>query len=348
MKSCMRKIMTIGISLIVASCILSACTKQPVKVSATNTAMGTVVQETIYVTEEKAGAKIIREVQEELERLEKECLSWRMEDSQVSKLNKGAGNQEGQAVSEELYRYLEEIWQVSEKSRGALDVTIGSVVRVWDLDTWATCDEIEQSEFAVPDREVLEEYLKNAGYAKVILKDGKVYMPEGMSLDLGAVGKGIACDRIGMILKSGKDIKGAVISVGGSVVTYGSKPDGSAWNVAIVHPREEGSYMGTLSLQGEWYVATSGDYERYVEKDGKRYHHIMNPMNGYPSESGLCSVTILSKSGLISDALSTACFVLGEEAGLELVKEMGAEALFVTTDLKIIMTEGMNKYFREK
>ena len=121
--------------------------------------------------------------------------------------------------------------------------------------------------------------------------------------------------------------------------------NGSAWNVAIVHPREEGEYLGMLSLQGEWYVATSGDYERYVEKDGIRYHHIMNPKTGYPANSGVCSVTILSHNGLLSDALSTACFVLGLEEGLKLAEEFGVEALFVTKELEVIGTEGMEEYF---
>ena len=348
MKGCMRKIMISTIVLVVISSYLSACSSQPVKVSATNTAMGTVVQATLYVPEEEAGSQGIQAVQEELERLEKECLSWRVEDSQVARLNAHAGTSDGVKVSEELYQYLEQVWKISNQSHGALDVTVGKVVRVWDLDTWATLDSVKQQEFLVPEEAVLQKCLQDTGYQKVILQDGKVYLPEDMCLDLGAVGKGIACDRVGDYLKKQEKIKGAVVSVGGSVVTYGSKSDGSTWNVAITHPREEGQYLGTLSLQGEWYVSTSGDYERYVEKDGKRYHHIMNPVNGYPADSGLCSVTILSKNGLTSDALSTACFVLGTEEGLRLVKEMGVEAIFVTTELEIIMTDGMKKYFKEK
>jgi len=348
MKSCIRKTIMTVCCIVSIACLLSGCGKKNIRVTATNTAMGTVVQQTLYVTDEKVGEKVITELQDELERLEKESLSWRAEESQVAKLNDQAGNAEGISVDSELYGYLEQIWQISEVSGGALDVTVGQITRLWNLDEWAAKDKEEWKTFPIPDKKQVASLLENTDYGNVILTDGKVHLPEKMCLDLGAVGKGIACDKIGDYLKTQEKIKGAVISVGGSVITYGSKPDGSSWSVAIMHPREEGVYLGTLSLQGEWYVATSGDYERYVEKDGKRYHHIMNPRNGYPADSGLCSVTILSDSGLLSDALSTACFVLGAEEGLKLARELEVEALLVTTDLEIIMTDGMRRYFKER
>lgn len=348
MKSCIRKSIVFVCGMIGLSCILSGCGRKNVQVNATNTAMGTVVQQTLYVSNENVGKAVITELQSELERLEKECLSWRIEESQVAILNSQAGQSDGVPVDGELYGYLEEIWKISKESGGALDVTVGQVTRLWNLDEWATQDKEKWQEFPVPNKEQIEELLKNTGFEKVKISEGRMQIPEFMSLDLGAVGKGIACDRIGAYLKSREGVNGAIISVGGSVVTYGSKPDGSPWNVAIMHPREEGTYLGTISLQGEWYIATSGDYERYVEKDGKRYHHIMNPHTGYSADSGLCSVTILSKSGLLSDALSTACFVLGPEEGLKLAGDMGVEALLVTTEMEILMTDGMKRYFKER
>lgn len=349
MKTCIRKSMAFICCIIGLSCILSGCGRKSIRVTATNTAMGTVVQHSIYVSEERVGATVVNELQEELERLEKECLSWRMEESQVAMINRQAGQPEGAIVDGELYDYLKEIWKISEESDGALDVTVGQVTRLWNLDEWAgQQNSWRWQEYSVPEKVQIENLLEHTGFEKVTLGEGSIHMPSGFSLDLGAVGKGIACDRISKYLKMQEEINGAVISVGGSVITYGNKPDGTAWNVAIMHPREEGTYLGTLSLQGEWYVATSGDYERYVEKDGQRYHHIMNPRTGYPADSGLCSVTILSHNGLLSDALSTACFVLGPEEGLKLAGKMGVEALLVTEELDIIMTEGMKKYFRER
>ncbi len=347
MKTCIRKSIMIVCCIIGLSCILSGCSRKNIKVTATNTAMGTVVQHTLYVSDESVGTAAVEELQDEMDRLEKECLSWRIEDSQVAKLNSQAGQPEGVNVDGELYGYLEEIWKISKESNGALDVTVGQVTRLWNLDEW-TGQLNKRQKFSVPDKAQIEALLKNTGFEKVRIVEGRIQIPKGFSLDLGAVGKGIACDKIGTYLKSQEEINGAVISVGGSVVTYGNKPDGTAWNVAIMHPREEGTYLGTLSLQGEWYVATSGDYERYVEKDGQRYHHIMNPETGYPADSGLCSVTILSDSGLLSDALSTACFVLGPEESLQLAKKMDVEALLVTTELEILMTDGMRRYFKER
>lgn len=347
MKSCIRKSIVLVCSIIGISCILSGCGKKNIKIYATNTAMGTVVQYTLYVSDESAGETVIAEIQNELEHLEKECLSWRMEESQVARINSQAGQADGVPVEGELYSYLEEIWRISEESNGALDVTVGQITRLWNLDEWADQQNNGQ-EYPVPEKKQIYELLKNTGFEKVRISESRIELPGFMSLDLGAVGKGIACDRIGAYLKTQEGVNGAVISVGGSVITYGTKPDGSPWNVAIMHPREKGAYLGTLSLQGEWYVATSGDYERYVEKDGKRYHHIMDPQTGYPADSGLCSVTILSHNGLLSDALSTACFVLGPEKGLQLAQKMEAEALLVTTNIEILMTDGMKRYFKEK
>ncbi|MBQ9141098.1 MAG: FAD:protein FMN transferase [Lachnospiraceae bacterium] len=327
--------------------LLTGCSKQPQKLTMADTAMGTVVQETLYVTDMGQGQEAARELLAAIEQLEQESLSWRLETAEVAAVNAAAGSAEGVSLTEQMQADLEHIWQVSEKSGGALDVTVGEVTRLWDLDTWAVADGAVQESFRLPDAVWLRQVLNNTGYEKVTLVGNKIYLPKDMSLDLGAVGKGIACDRIGDYLVTREEITGAVVSVGGSIVTYGSKPDGGKWNVAIMHPREEGTYLGTLSLQGEWYVATSGDYERYVEKDGVRYHHIMNPETGYPANSGVCSVTILSDSGLLSDALSTACFVLGVEEGMKLAKEFGAEALFVTQKLEIFMTEGMERYFGE-
>jgi len=165
-----------------------------------------------------------------------------------------------------------------------------------------------------------------------------------MQLDLGAVGKGIACDEVKMFLEKQDNVKGAIISVGGSVLTYGEKDDGTEWKIGIQHPREQGESIATLKLPGSLVVSTSGDYERYVETNGVRYHHILDPKTGKPADSGVISVTIISESGILSDALSTACFVLGKDAGLNLAQAFDAEAFIVDSDMQISMTEGMDKY----
>lgn len=347
MKHCNRKkrINPLVLGLLVVA--LSACNRQPVKITATNTAMGTVVQYAVYTTDTKSAEDTVTQLQEQLEDLEEGVLSWRVDGSQVAGLNAQAGSVEGVSVEPELYGYLKDIEKVAKESNGALDVTVGKVTALWNLDHWATADTQEQKKFVLPEKEVLEQALQHSGYEKILLQNGKIYLPEGISLDLGAVGKGIACDRLKNELEVRKEISGAVISVGGSVMTYGSKADGSAWKVAIVHPREDGRFLGTLSVTGESYISTSGDYERFIEQDGKRYHHIMDPDTGYPVDNEICSVTIVSDKGLISDALSTACFVLGAEEGQKLAESLGAEALFVTKNQELVMTDGMKKIFEE-
>lgn len=323
--------------------VMTGCGNGTIKISEATIGMGTVVQKTIYVKEEETGKEVLATINSYLQKYEEELLSWRESDSEIAKINASAGIQQGYEVqSEELMKYLQMIWEVSRKSNGALDVTVGMVTKAWNIDEWATGDD---ELFQIPQEKELEELLQNVDYQKVLLEGGKVYLPAQMSLDLGAVGKGIVCDKIGEYLKSQDTVTGAVITVGGSVITYGAKPDGGTWNIAIVHPREEGTYLGKVSVQGEYYIATSGDYERYVERDGIRYHHIMDPLTGYPANSDVCSVTIVSDSGLLSDALSTACFVLGSEEGLRLAEEFDVKALFVTRDMEIIMTQGMESIF---
>lgn len=130
-------------------------------------------------------------------------------------------------------------------------------------------------------------------------------------------------------------------------MSYGSKPDGSAWQVAVTDPRDtEGDYLEQLLLNGTEFLSTSGDYEKYFIEDGVRYHHILDPATGYPARSGLTSVTVVCDDGLNADGLSTACFVLGKEKAEELLKKYNADGLFVDASDHVWMTEGMKERFQ--
>ena len=145
-------------------------------------------------------------------------------------------------------------------------------------------------------------------------------------------------------LKKQKEVSGAVIAVGGSILLYGSKADGSDWNVAVQNPRgQDGEAMGVLSLSGTTNVSTSGDYEKYFMQDGKRYHHILDPSTGYPADSGLISVTIVSDDGTLADGLSTSLFIMGEEKAAQFWKENSEkfETIMETADGKLYVTEGI-------
>lgn len=317
----------------------TGCAGRTVQYTAVDTAMGTVIRQSIYTN----GGDVTEEVESLITALEQDYLSWRIADSEVARINATAGTGEQTALSDELAEDFALLLQVSEKSGGAFDCSIGSVIKLWNIDAWAAGENVD---VILPEAEAVEQALQNTGYEKIQWENGHISIPEQMSLDLGAVGKGIACDRIAAYLEE-EEVYGAVISVGGSILTFGKKPDGTPWQVGIVDPLHTESMIGVLSLEGEWFVSTSGDYERYVEVDAIRYHHILDPATGYPADSGVRSVTILCKSGILSDALSTACFVLGEEKGMELAESYGAEALFVDTQGNISMTDGMKDFFRK-
>lgn len=353
---------------------MTGCSRtSPKHLTDTDTAMGTVIIQQIYMETAPRGfaasapkeeEDITEEVLALIRKLETETLSKRVKESEISSINEEAGKGCAVPLSPGMEAILSQCLEISRASGGAFDITIGEVAGLWDIDTWAAMDGCSAmdgdtilnsgaaadalnnhpTQYELPDKDELSKALTFTGYEKLTLENQSIRMPEGMSLDLGAVGKGIALDEILTLLQE-REVSGAVISVGGSILTYGEKPDKSPWRVAIADPDDRTGSIGVLTLTGQWCISTSGDYERYVEVDGIRYHHLIDPATGYPARSGLSSVTILTKSGFLSDALSTACFVLGEEKGMELAKQYAVEAIFVREDGSISMTEGMQAYF---
>ena len=351
----------------------STSTNSPQEYSKTDFVMSTVLSEKIYGTKD-----VTQDIKEELDKLEKEQLSWREDSSIVSKINADAQKGTKTKLDSDMTSWVEDSLELAKRSNGAFDPTIGRLTRLWN---------IEGDNPKVPSKQEIKNTLKDTGYTKIHLekvetqntatakknvdKDIKdntaknkeisedtsqntntnesvssIYIGDKCTLDLGAVGKGIACDVVQDYLKKQKEVGGAVIAVGGSILLYGSKADGSDWNVAVQNPRgQDGEAMGVLSLSGTTNVSTSGDYEKYFMQDGKRYHHILDPSTGYPADSGLISVTIVSDSGLLSDGLSTACFVLGKEKGQKLLETCGAEGIFIDQNKKVTVTKGLKDKF---
>lgn len=317
--------------------VLCGCNVQ--EVDRTDTGMGTVLHLRLYGQGDCG--QISEEILEQIRRMETEEISWRYETSVIGQLNAG---RTVTGISKELYDALVICKTLAADSQGAFDITVGALSRLWNIDAYSGEDNIE---YLLPTNAQLSEAMKTCGYQNLFLEDGSTRLEEGSQMDLGAIGKGMALDGIRSFLeKQGNAVSGGVISLGGSILTWGTKQGELPWQIGIVDPSDTTSYVGTLSLSGVWCVSTSGDYERYVEVDGVRYHHILDPRTGYPADSGVRSVTVLSKSGLLSDALSTACFVLGIEDGMELAKRYHAEILFVDSDGELVLSEGMKSYFR--
>lgn len=348
-------------------------TSSPQEYSKTDFVMSTVLSEKIYGTKD-----VTQDIKEELDKLEKDQLSWREDHSVVSKINADAQKGIKTKLDSDMTSWVEDSLELAKRSNGAFDPTIGRLTRLWN---------IEGDNPKVPSKQEIKNTLEDTGYTKIHLekvesqntantkknvdKDIKdntaknkeisedtsqntntnesvssIYIGDKCTLDLGAVGKGIACGVVQDYLKKQKEVSGAVIAVGGSILLYGSKADGSDWNVAVQNPRgQDGEAMGVLSLSGTTNVSTSGDYEKYFMQDGKRYHHILDPSTGYPADSGLISVTIVSDSGLLSDGLSTACFVLGKERGQKLLETYGAEGIFIDQNKKVTVTKGLKDKF---
>lgn len=172
----------------------TGCGARMQRYEALDTAMGTVIRQSIYTREKD----ITAEVENIIETLEKSELSWRLPDTEVAKINAAAGNGETVMVSDKLYEDLTILLEVSRKSGGAFDFTVGPVVQLWNIDEWAAG---EQADAVIPDKEKIAQALQNTGYEKVLMENGGVSLSEGMSLDLGAAGKGLACDRIAVFLE---------------------------------------------------------------------------------------------------------------------------------------------------
>ena len=199
-------------------------------------------------------------------------------------------------------------------------------------------------DFKVPDDATLKELLKLADVSKIDYdnKSREISFEDaGMEIDLGGIAKGYTSSRIMDIFKE-YDVDSGLVNLGGNVQTYRTKTDGSKWRVAVQSPEDESQYIGVVDVSDK-AVITSGGYERYFEQDGKIYHHIIDPATGYPAESGLKSVTIVSDDGTLADGLSTSLFIMGKDKACEFWKAHSDEFDFVllTDDDSMYISEGI-------
>ncbi len=291
----------------------------------TTVAMGTVVTLKLFGFE---ADNDLDKIETEINGLENSVLSWRKEGSDVYRINGGAGSPV--SVSPDTVKIIGQCSEISADCNGVFDLSIGNVTKLWDFGG---------ENQRLPSDDEIKTALGSVGYKNVSISGNAVRINKGQSLDLGAVGKGFTCDKIKELLDKGKT-KSAVISVGGSLLIYGGK----SFSVGIVNPDNDKQSMGTLKLK-DTCVSTSGNYEKYFEKDGKRYHHILNATTGYPATSEFKSVTVVCESGLLSDALSTACYIVGYRKSVEILKKYDAEAVFIFNNNAVKVTDGLADKF---
>ena len=260
-----------------------------------------------------------------LDGLKKLCEKYDNTDSELYKLNHANG--QPFTVSSETANLIQEGIHYSELSGGAFDLTIEPVSALWDF---------KADKPTVPSSDAIAQAVSHVDYTKVDIQDNTITLedPEA-GIDLGAIAKGYIADQVKTYLKK-QGIKHAIINLGGNVDVIGTKPDGSKYNIGIQKPFDESGEAITSVQLKDQTVVTSGIYERYFKKNGKLYHHILDPRTGYPCENNLYSVSIITDSSTKADALSTTCFLLGYEKGMELIQSMdGVKAIFITDDEKV-------------
>ncbi|EJO5346288.1 FAD:protein FMN transferase [Clostridium botulinum] len=266
-------------------------------------------------------------------------MSVNISNSEISKINKNAGIAPVK-VSKDTLNVVKASLIYSKKTKGSFDITVEPLVSLWGIGT---------EKARVPSKDEIENVLNLINYKDVSIneKESTVMLKnKNQSIDLGGIAKGYTADELKKIF-SNYNIQSAFLSLGGNVYVLGNKPDKSSWKIGIQNPLEpRGNYLGIVSVSDK-SVVTSGNYERFFEKNGKRYHHIFDTKTGYPAEKGLISVSIISDKSIDGDALSTSVYTLGLNQGKKLIENLkGVEAIFVTKDKKVYITSGLKDIFK--
>jgi len=267
----------------------------------------------------------------EVGRIEKLISSWDTA-SETSLINKNAGIKPVK-VSKELIELIERCIKVSELSNGYFDISFASIDKIWKFDG---------SKVDIPSDEEIAESIKNINYKNIIIDKvaQTVFLKEkGMKIGFGAIGKGYAADKAKEIMIS-HGIKSGVVNAGGDLISWGTKVNGQPWTIGIADPANKEDVICWLNVS-DIAVVTSGNYEKFVEINGKRYCHIINPKTGWPV-SGLSSVTVLCNNAELSDALATTIFVLGKDDGLKLANHLeGVECIIINDKNEIFYSNNI-------
>ena len=304
--------------------------KEPSLEISTIYAMDTVMTFSVYSGKSFDATKACTK---EIERLD-DMLSTGKESSEVSRLNQ----EKDIKVSSDTLLLLEESKNIYDLTDGAFNVAVYPLMEAWGF---------AGGNFRVPEKSEIEDLTQivNNPQIQCLREKSEVILGESTKIDLGGIAKGYAGDCLIEILKN-NGVKSAMLNLGGNVAALGYKEDGTPWVVGINSPAGNGELLGKVSVTDK-AVVTSGGYERFFEEEGIVYHHIIDPNTGYPAESGVESVTIITEKGIYADALSTSLFVMGLEKATGLYKKSPVpfEFVLLTDEDKLYVTEGLKGSF---
>jgi thiamine biosynthesis lipoprotein len=266
-------------------------------------------------------------------------MSLNISTSEINKINKNAGIAPVK-VSKNTFDVVKASLIYSEKTKGSFDITVEPLVSLWGIGT---------DKARIPSKDEISNALSLINYKDVVIneKESTIMLKrKGQAIDLGAIAKGYTADELKKVLLN-YNVSSAFLNLGGNVYVLGNKPDKTPWKIGVQNPLEpRGDYLGIVSVSDK-SIVTSGNYERFFERNGKRYHHIFDTKTGYPAEKGLISVSIISDKSIDGDALSTSVYTLGLDEGKKLIESLkDVEAVFVTNDKKVYTTSGLKDTFK--
>ncbi len=300
--------------------------------------LGTIVEITVADKDKPRGIvnRAIKKAFTEIERID-DLLSRFKSESDIGRINADAYNRPTK-VSPETISLIEKSIMFSQLSDGAFDITISPLMEIWGFE--------EKHKKHIPTAEQLKQALDKVGYQNIdiIKEEQSVFLAQpAMSLDLGGIAKGYAVDRAIAVLKQ-EGIESALVNAGGDIYALGGRDKDKKWQIAVQRPRKKDTILTVLEIEDR-AVVTSGDYQKYIEIDGRRYSHIINPKSGYPCSEVPASVTVLTEDCVSADALATALFVLGPQEGIGLVNQLeNTEAIVVSSQeekLDILLSRGL-------
>ncbi len=293
--------------------------------------MGSRFDISVIASTEEKGNEYIDIAISEIKRIESVISSWD-EYSETSKINHNAGIKPVK-VSKELFDLINRSIQISKITDGAFDISYASMDKIWKFDG---------SMKEMPSAEAINKSVEKIGYKSIILNnsDQTVFLKhKGMKIGFGAIGKGYAADKAKKLLQE-RGVKAGLINASGDLNCWGKQPDGQSWKVGITNPLNKNKIYSWFDIDDQ-AVVTSGNYEKYIKFNEKRYSHIINPKTGYPA-NGIASVTVFAPKAELADALATSIFVMGTSVGIDLIDQLkGVECIIIDDNNRIHNSKGI-------